>query len=290
MKLFRAVVLSCALSLGTSVLYSQVNMPAPSPSSQIQQTVGLTDITISYSRPSAKGRTIFGDLVPFGKVWRTGANSATIIEFKDPVSFNGVNVPAGKYSLLSIPEKNSWTVILNSNTELWGTGTYKQSEDVARFPVKVTNLPQSVETFTISVGNLGMNSAEITISWDKTAVSFNVQTEVDSKVMADIKKNVIENSSPKPSDLAAAARYYMETSRDLNSALSWINKSIEAEPKFWIIYQKARIQQKMSDFKGAIATAKLSKAEAEKAGNADYVKLNEKLIAECENVRLMKGK
>lgn len=282
MKLFRAVVLSCALSLGTSALYSQVNMPAPSPSSQIQQTVGLTDITISYSRPSAKGRTIFGDLVPFGKVWRTGANSATIIEFKDPVSFNGVNVPAGKYSLLSIPEKNSWTVILNSNTELWGTGTYKQSEDVARFPVKVTNLPQSVETFTISVGNLGMNSAEITISWDKTAVSFNVQTEVDSKVMADIKKNVIENSSPKPSDLAAAARYYMETSRDLNSALSWINKSIEAEPKFWIIYQKARIQQKMSDFKGAIATAKLSKAEAEKAGNADYVKLNEKLIAECE--------
>src|SRR5688500_6507494 len=182
-----------ALLLSSTQVNAQLAMPAPSPMGTVTQRVGLTEMTVKYSRPSVKGRKIFGEVVGYGKGWRTGANNATIISFKDEVTIEGTKVPAGEYALYTIPNENEWTVALNKNTKAGGNiDDYKEAEDVASFKVKPTKLEDKVETLTINFADLTPSTANVEILWDKTAVKFKVSSEVESKVMAQIDEKVIK--------------------------------------------------------------------------------------------------
>jgi tetratricopeptide (TPR) repeat protein len=269
---------------GFNSIAQQIKTPSPSPFSKVAQTVGLTDITISYSRPSVKDRVIFGDLVPFGKIWRTGANSATKVEFSDSVKIEGKALKAGAYALFTIPGKDEWTIIFNSNFNQGGTGDYKESEDVLRFTVKPEKLSEKVESFRIDVNNLKSTSANIELAWENTIVKFKVEVEVDSKVMSDIKRAMDPASDA--GKYFSAASYYNETNRDLNQALEWINKSIQLAPgRYFVSYQKANILAKLGQYGEAIAAAQESKELAIKAGNNDYVALNDKAIAKWKTMK-----
>jgi hypothetical protein len=271
---------------GITAASAQIDVPAPSPTGKVEQKVGLTNVSVVYSRPSVKGRTIFGDLVPYGKLWRTGANACTKITLGDEAMIGGKKVPAGEYSLFTIPGKKQWTVIFNKNTKLWGTGGYNESEDVAHIMVHSMELEKSVESFTIMFANIKTNSAELHLKWANTAISIPIEVEVDKKVMAQIKMKIamIDKEKDPAGVYAAAAYYYYDTDRDMKQALTWIDKSIsmDKEKKFWILHRKALIQQKLSDKAGAIKTAEESRDLAAKAKNAGYVKMNEKLIAELK--------
>jgi len=260
---------------------AQINLPAASPTATLSQSIGLTDVMITYSRPGAKDRKIFGDLVPYGKLWRTGANMASKIEFADDVTIEGNKVPGGAYALFTIPGESEWTIILNKNYHQGGTGQYNEAEDQLRFKVKPSKYSEFVETFTITINNVQTNSADVQLIWENTKVSFKVETDVDSKVMADIDNafNVSAN------EYYLAATYYFESKKDLNKALEWINEAIKLYEKdernvFWVYRTKALIQAGLKDYKSAIATAELAKKKAQEAKNDDYVRLNEKSIQE----------
>lgn len=260
---------------------AQIKTPAPSPSCKITQAVGLTEVSIAYSRPSAKGRTIFGDLVPFDKIWRTGANRPTKVKFEDDVMVEGNKVTKGEYSLMTIPGKTEWTIILNKDTKGNGAFTYDADDDVANFKVKSMSLSNKVESFTISTTDVTSSSLMIEIAWEKTAVKFKVEQDVDTKVMADIKRNL---DPAKDANLYSdIAGYYLETNKNLSEALTLVNKSLDLNPnRFWIVHLKAKIQAKLNDKSGAIATAEKAKTMAMEAKNDDYVRLNEKLIADMK--------
>ena len=153
-------------------LFAQTKTPAPaaSPACTLKQRVGLTDIEIDYSRPGVKGRVIFGGLVPFDKVWRTGANEATRITFSTPVKFNGEEVPAGTYALFTIPGKNEWTIILNKTAKQWGAFHYDDKADLLRVKSTPAELAEPVETFTIDINDIRDDSATLNLIWDKTRV------------------------------------------------------------------------------------------------------------------------
>ncbi|MFD2245838.1 DUF2911 domain-containing protein [Pontibacter ruber] len=287
-KTFIGFALSAALMLGAGSVQAQIATPAASPASTVTQKVGLTDVSVTYSRPSVKGRTIFGgDVVPYDKMWRTGANAATIIKFGDEVTINGTKVPAGEYALYTIPGKAEWTIILNKNTKLWGDGgkDYKQEEEQLRFKVKPETNPRAVESFTINFANLKSNAADVELLWDKTIASFKVETDVDSKVMAQIQQNVINGKDVKPGMYAAAASYYYDNNKDMKQALDWMKKANASDPKFWNLHTQAKIQAKMKDYKGAVKTAEQSMALAKKENNDDYVRMNEKAIAEWKKMK-----
>ena len=279
-------VLGFALLTGISFVASaQIKMPAASPLSTLTQEVGLMEVKITYSRPSAKGRKIMGELVPYGKSWRTGANAATKISFTEDVTVEGKSVSAGEYSLFSIPGEKEWTIILHKDVNRMGTGgdNYKQNEEAARFTVKSTNLNDPVETFTIGIGDITLNSAVISIMWEKTKVSFSVKADFDSKIMADIDQAVKNIERNNGNLYFQGAWYYLETGKDLNQALEWVNKAVDANPDaFWMSHAKARILAKLDKKKEAIKAAEASKKAAEKANNQDYVRLNENLISELK--------
>lgn len=253
-----------------------IKTPAPSPAQTIKQDFALSFIELTYSRPGIKGRTIFGDLVPYGKLWRTGANAATRVKFGEEVTVGGQAVKAGDYVLYTIPNKDEWVVILNKGLNNWGTEGYKESEDVARFTIKPTLLSKPVETFTIQIGNIQPGSAEIQLMWDKTSINIPVVADIDSKIMAQIDNALNKDNRP----YFQAAAYYLETGRDLKKALEWFDKALVQNPDaYWIYYQKARALAKSGDKAGAKATAEKSISLAKAAKNDDYVALNEKLIA-----------
>lgn len=275
-----------ACVLGAANVQAQINMPAPSPISTVTQRVGLTDITVKYSRPSMKGRKAYGEVVSFGKGWRTGANNATLINFPDEVTVEGIKVPAGEYALYTIPTENEWTVVLNKNTKLGGsTGDYKEAEDVARFKVKPTKTEDKTETFTINFSDLTPATANMELLWDKTSVKFKLATEVESKVMAQIQEKVINGKDATPATYASAAVYYLENNKDPKLALDWIKKANEKDPKFWNLHTQAKIEAKNKDYKAAIKSAERSISLAKEAKNDDYVKMNEKAIAEWKKMK-----
>lgn len=273
---------ACCLPFAGS---AQIEMPAPSPLSTLTQEVGLMEIKVVYSRPGAKGRKIYGDLVPFGKSWRTGANASTKISFTEDVTIEGNEVPAGEYALFTIPGESEWTIILHKNANLMGTGgeNYNKSEEAARFTVKPSKLAETVETFTISIGDITMNSATVSILWENTAVEFLVESEVDKEIMANIDQalNNIEKNNANLYNQAAS--YYYETGKDLDKALEWVNKAVSANPEaFWMAHLKAKILAKQGNKKEAIKAAEEAKKVAQAANNSDYVRLNEKLIEEVK--------
>ena len=253
-------------------------MPQASPSSKIIQKVGLTDVTVDFSRPSTKGRKIFGELVPFGEVWRTGANGATILNFSTEVSISGTKVPAGSYALYSIPGKTSWTMILSKNTKLWGAIGYDSKDDILRFSATPEKTSRMYDSFEISFAKLTDSSADLSIKWEQTRVEFTIQTEVDPIVMGDIKKQVIDAQSTNPALLYQAANYYFTSNKDLNQAYTWIKQSTSSDPKYWTLHLQAKIELSLGKKTEALESATKSKKLAEEGKNLDYVGLNDRLI------------
>jgi hypothetical protein len=276
----KKVVLLIALLLSSLTFQSQILTPQPSPKCVLNQMVGLTDVEIEYSRPGLKGRNIFGDLVPFGKVWRTGANSNTTISFSEDVVIDGKTLKKGKYALFTLPKVESWEVIFYSKTDNWGTPEDWNEADVAlRASVVPQMLNKNVENLTIDINNLDNNFGYLNISWEKTFVSLKFEVPTQKMAMASIEKIM---AGPSAGDYFSAAQFYLQSNGDMNKALSYVNKALElnkATP-YWYTKLKSLIQAKLGDKKGAIETAKISLAAAKEAKNNDYVKMNEDNIAE----------
>jgi hypothetical protein len=271
-KLFAFGIFCCAALFADA---QSIKTPQPSPGQTLRQDFGISSIELNYSRPGMKGRKIFGDLVPYGKVWRTGANSATRIKFSDDVTIGGQTLKAGEYAIYTVPNEKEWEIIINKGSANWGTD-YKQEDDILRVKATSVKLDWPVETFTMQFSNVKSNSTDLQIMWDKTLVSVPITTDVDQKVIAQIDNAMNKDNRP----YFAAAMYYMETGRDLNQALAWLDKAIEQNPTaFWVYHQKANALAKLGKKAEAKTTAQKSIELAKTANNDDYVKLNEKLIA-----------
>ncbi len=270
--------LAILLLVGMSAFAQQIQMPQASPSAKIAQKVGLTDVTVDYSRPSTKGRKIFGELVPYGEVWRTGANGATVISFSTDVEIDGKKVPQGQYALYSIPGKTEWTIILSKDTKLWGAIGYDPKNDLIRFQVEPNKLSRVYETFEISFNNMTDNGADLSIKWDQTRVDFRIVTQVDAIVMAQIKELVIDTNATDPTLLYSAASYYFTNQKDIPMAYTWVTKSVESDPKYWTVHLKAKIELALGMKTEALESAMKSKELAIEAKNPDYVSLNDRLI------------
>lgn len=256
-----------------------LKMPQASSAQTITQEFGLGKVTVTYSRPNTKGRKIFGGLEPYGQVWRTGANSATVISFTDDVTIEGNKVPAGDYALFTIPNANEWTVILNKTSKQWGAYDYKQADDFLRFKVKAAKTAAPVETFTMQFANVKPTTADLNLEWERTAVALHLTTEVDSRIMANIDAAMQGEKKP----YFAAAQYYYENNKDLNKALAWMNEAEKSDPKaVYYKYWKARIQLKMGDKAGAVTTAQEGVRLSKEAKNDEYMRLNESVIAQAK--------
>jgi tetratricopeptide (TPR) repeat protein len=275
-KLFLSAFLLTAL---LSAEAQQLKTPAPSTTQTIKQDVGLGNIELVYSRPNMKNRKIFGDLVPFDKVWRTGANGATTLSFTEEVTIGGTKIAPGKYGLLSIPSANEFTFIITKQLDVTSPAAYKPENDVVRVKAAMTALPFSVETFTMMFADIKDNSAKLQLMWDKTMVELPITTDVDGKVMKQIETMVSKDSRP----YFNAAVYYADNGKDMNQAILWFDKAIEQNNKaFWIYYQKAKALSKMGKKADALAVSAKSMELAKEAKNDDYVKLNEKLQADLK--------
>jgi len=255
---------------------AKLEFPAPSPACSLKQRVGLTDIEVDYSRPSVKGRTIFGNLVPYDKVWRTGANQATKLILSSPVKMNGTEIPAGTYALLTIPGKDEWTVIVNKGAENWGAYKYDEKNDVARIKVKPEQIGRSIETLTINIDDVKENSAVMALVWDKTKVPINLEVNFVDKLLSDIKAVMDSDAKDKPYFQAAA--FYYNHGQDLQTAKKWIDQALVDKDPFYMVFMKAQIQAKLGDKEGAKASAKHSLELSEKANDHAYVLLNTDLL------------
>lgn len=276
----KKIVLITAIAIASYAAEAQVKTPAPSPAATVEQVVGLTDVTINYSRPSMKGRKIFGDLVPFGKLWRTGANQNSMISFSEDVVIDGKTLKKGKYAIFTTPKADNWEVVFYTDTENWGTPEVWSDAKVAlKTNAKPEILNRNVESFTIGINNLDNNFGILEISWEKTLVPVKFEVPTNKTAMASIEKAL---GGPSSNDYFSAAQYYYQSNGDLTKALSYANKAIELnkDKPFWMYRLKSLIQAKAGDKKGAIETAKISLAMATEAKNADYVKMNTESIAE----------
>ncbi len=261
----------CFIALNGS---AQLKIPAPSSTQTIKQDLALSSIEITYSRPNMKGRKIFGDLVPYGKMWRTGANAPTRIKFGDDVTIGGMPVKSGEYALYTIPNTDEWEIILNKNVT-GGLPAYKTEEDVVRFKIKPTEMPTPVETFTMQFMNVASSTAELNLRWDKTVVSIPIASNIDTKIMGQIDDLMNKDNRP----YYQAAVYYSENGKDLNQAIQWFNKAIEQNPKaYWIYHQKAKTLIKMGKKEEAKQVAQKSMELAKEDNSDDYISLNEKLL------------
>jgi Protein of unknown function (DUF2911) len=268
-------ILILSVLINANIFAQTIKTPAPSTTQTIKQDFALSSIEIVYSRPNMKGRSIFGDLVPFGKPWRTGANNATKITFGEDVKVGGMPVKAGSYALYTIPGQSEWEVIINKGIGNWGVFGYNAADDVAKFKVSPIDVGFATETFSMQIGNVKDNSADVMLWWDRTAIAFTVSADIDSKIMADIDKAMNVDAKP----YFASASYFYENGKDLNKALAWVNKATESSPKaYWVLLLKAKIQAKMGDKAGAKITSQKSLDLANEQGNPDYVSLNEKLL------------
>lgn len=274
------VVLFLLAIVASITVEAQINTPAPSPSAKLMQTVGLTEVSIDYSRPSMRGRKVFGNLVPFDQLWRTGANGYTLVTFDSDVTIGGKEVKAGTYSIFTKPGASAWEVFFY--TDVVGGGTpsnWEESKVVAQLSVPVYKMDMPVETFTITFDDVTSNGANIGIIWGNTYVAIPFAVPTDATVMSSIDKAL---NGPTAEDLYAAAVYYSSEGKDINKAKEWMNKamSMTEKPAFWQLRQQSLILAKAGDKKGAIEAAKKSLIGATAAGNNDYIKMNNDSLKE----------
>jgi hypothetical protein len=262
---------------------AQVKTPQASPLSKVEQVVGLTDVLVEYSRPSAKGRTVYGDLVPYGKYWRTGANENTTVTFSEDVKFGTSVLAKGKYALYTTPKADSWDVIFYKDSKNWGLPNEWDDTKIAlKLTVKPETLNKSIESLTIAFNNLTLNSGTLDISWERTLVSVPFTVPTQELTIKSIEKVM---AGPSAADYFSSAQYFYQSEKELDKALVWVNNAISLTPTdkdtpFWYLRLKSLIQAKSGDKKGAVATAKLSLEGSSKAGNRDYEKMNKDSIAE----------
>ena len=270
-KILLSLILVGSITFGNA----QVKAPQPSPSSTVKQTIGLSEVMVEYSRPSAKDRKIFGELVPMDQLWRTGANGSTDITFANDAIFGGVKIPAGKYALYSIPSKSDWEIILYKDTEIWGAPKELKDELVAaKVKVKSEKNPMHQESFQIGFQDFKMDRANLTISWEKTMVKVPIFIDSQKEVLASI-NSTLSSKTAKGSDFHQAANYYFENGMDLKKALEYTRKANELQPDtFYMLRLQSEIEAANGMKKEAIATAKKSLELSKKANNDDYVKMN----------------
>ncbi len=270
--------IGCGLMMSSNALAEapKVEFPAASPACTLKQHVGLTDIEVDYSRPGVKNRDIFGGLVPYGQVWRTGANQATKIVFSTPVKLNGTDIPAGTYGLFTIPGKDEWTIIINKGAEQWGAYKYDAKSDVARFKSTPITLEKPLDTLTIEFNKITDDSSYINIAWDKTLVPIKLEVDVVDKVVSQIEAVMASDAKQKP--YYQAALFYYNHGRDLNQAKKWVDAAIAEREAHYMLFLKAEIQAKLGDKEGAKETSKRSTELALKANDSGIVKQNADLI------------
>lgn len=276
----KKIIIALAIIIANFTIEAQVKTPQSSPKATVFQTVGLTDVGVVYSRPAARGRAVFGNLVPFGKLWRTGANENTTISFSDDVIIEGKTLKKGKYALYTIPKIGSWEIIFYNTTNNWGTPEDFTEANVAlRTTVKEEALSKAVESFTIGINNLDTNFAYLEMAWENSSVAMKFEVPTQKTAISNIEKAL---AGPSAGDYFSAAQYLFQSNGDIAKARTYVDKALEMsiEQPFWYNRLKSLIQAKQGDKKGAIETAKLSLAAAEAAKNQDYVKMNKESIAE----------
>lgn len=257
--------------------------PSASPAATIKQRVGLTDIEVNYNRPSMKGRKIFGGLIPYGQIWRTGADTATRISFSTAAKLNGTAVPAGTYEVFTIPGEAEWTVILQAVMEKaqWGSYAYDQKNDTARFMAKPRKAANTVETFAFGFNDLRDTSATLNLLWENTAVPIQIGVDTVAQIVPQIEAVMASAEPKKP--YFSAAMFYFNNDLDINKAAEWMEKGVAEQPKaFWMIYRQGLVLAKKGDKAGALAAAQKSKELASgQSGELkeEYYRLNDALIA-----------
>lgn len=276
-KIFAAIIILTVFAAVTT--YAQLT-PQPSPTQSIVQDFGLGKINLVYSRPDVKGRKIFGGMEPYGTVWRTGANSATVIKFSDTVTMDGHTVPAGEYGLFSIPGENEWTIILSKQPNQWGAYSYKQADDFLRFTVKTEHLPALTETMTLAFTDVTTTTCNLQMMWEHSGFTIHLVTDIDAKVMARIDSAMATAQKP----YYAALIYYYNNNKDMSKALAWATELEKDKnfPPFVPKYWKARIQLKLGDKAAAIATAQEGAKLAADMKTEEYVRLNNEVIAQAK--------
>jgi hypothetical protein len=276
----RALLAMTAAFLTLSTLATaQITMPSASTTTSVKQPVGMTEITLDYSRPSAKGRKVMGELVPFGAMWRTGANQPTKFTTTDSITVSGIGLPKGTYVIMTKPGKDAWEVMFNKNPKANATNGEMlfPADNVVSVSVPVKNSDMKVETFTMGIGNITNASATLDIMWENTVVSIPFTNDIDSKIMAQIKQKL---DGPTQSEYFAMSQYYLDSGKDASKALEFVDKALAKGEMYWMLRHKSLVQAKLGDKAGAVATAKKSLAAAMEAKNMDYVRMNEKSIAE----------
>ncbi len=274
------ILIALVIVITQFTLEAQVKTPQASPKATINQVVGLTDVEIAYSRPSARGRVVFGNLVPFGKLWRTGANENTTISFSDDVIIDGKTLKKGTYALYTIPNIQSWDIIFYSTTDNWGNPKEFKEENIAlKTSVKEETLSKPIETFTIGISNVDSNFAHLDIYWENSHVALKFEVPTQKKATESIERAF---AGPSANDYFSAAQYFYQFDGDINKANAYIDKALDlsADKPFYYLRLKSLIQAKQGDKKGAIETAKISLLAAENAGNQDYVKMNKDSISD----------
>lgn len=275
----KSKILLLVLSLSLSGL-AQIETPQPSPNINMTQVVGLSEVSLAYSRPSAKGREIFGDLVPFGKKWRTGANENTIITFSDDVEVNNQLLEAGNYAIFTIPNKESWDVYFYDSTNSWGLPKdWEENKIAAAITVPTKSLNHHVETFTVMIGNVQMNQAHLQISWENTLIEVPIQFPTDNLVSQNIDQVM---NGPSAEDYYSAAVYYKAAGKDIQKSVEWMEKAMKMmdEKPFWMLRQQSLIYAEAGQKNKAIDAAKASLKAAKKANNEDYIKMNQDSLKE----------
>lgn len=277
----KKIILSLFISAFGFNTNSQIKTPQPSTSQKIEQAVGLTNITLEYSRPNMNGRAIFGDLVPYGSVWRTGANANTKITFSTDVTIDEKSLKKGTYAIFTKPNQGSWEVIFYSDATNWGTpGTWDESKVALQTTVNVQEMPMNVETFTMTFDDITNDSAHIGILWEKVYVGIKFETPTDLMVSSQIEKIM---AGPSAEDFYASAVYYLQSNKDIKQAQEWIDKAAEMtkdKPRYWFLRQQSLIHAKAGNKKGAITAAKASLKYAEEGKNPDYIKMNKESLKE----------
>jgi len=280
MKLTIKTMLLLLVAIGiNSSLNAQVKLPAPSSTQTIVQEFGLGKITLTYARPNVKGRKIFGGMEPMDKVWRTGANANTVITFTDAVKIEGQDLPAGEYSLFSIPNANEWTIIFSKNAKQWGAYTYDQKDDALRVKVKTKAIKDKVETLTLQFTNVSESKAQLQMMWENLSFTVNLTTDVDAKAMANIAEAMKGDKKP----YMQSAIYYFTNGKDLKTALAWMVEADKAEPKMpWTKLWLGKMQLKAGDKAAAAESAKAGLALATTMKNDEYIRLNTQLLEETK--------
>ena len=277
----KKIILALTFTALTLAAQAQIRIPAASPSATVVQGVGLSTASVEYSRPALKGRKMFDNQVPYGQVWRTGANRTTKLTLSDEMMVGGQKLAAGSYGLFTIPGASDWTIIVSKDAVGPGAFAYKPENDVFRVTAKATKTTAKTEFFTVEFTGFTSTSANLTMRWENTEVSLPMVSDPDAKIMAQIAEETAK-ADAKPGVFSAAANYYYDTNRDMKQARAWAEKVVEADKQYWTYYLRAKIAARQGDCKQARTDAEASLELAKKRPDEAYIKNNERILAECK--------